>query len=162
MREAAWRSLVRRLGAWLLELAGPAPVDRRVFLDNLGRITGHGLRRPSFWYQDWKLILRKDPCTYCGGAGGTVEHITPQSAGGQDTIANMVGACGMCNVRKRSHPLWLYLLMRSKYEAWERQRLAMKVSRPTEWIEAQLLSKITRKRTRPPLRIRPLHARPRA
>lgn len=29
----------------------------------------------------WAPVLRRDPCSYCGGPGGTVDHIVPQAAG---------------------------------------------------------------------------------
>jgi 5-methylcytosine-specific restriction endonuclease McrA len=40
-------------------------------------------------------------CGYCGGRGGTVDHILPQSRGGLSTWENTVLACGPCNNRKR-------------------------------------------------------------
>jgi 5-methylcytosine-specific restriction endonuclease McrA len=50
-------------------------------------------------------MLRADPCSYCGGPGGTLDHIAPVSAGGTNDEANLVGACQPCNSRKGSAPL---------------------------------------------------------
>lgn len=54
--------------------------------------------------------LREDPCSYCGGKGGTVDHIIPQSLGGIDGRENMTGACENCNTRKDSIDLLGFLL----------------------------------------------------
>jgi 5-methylcytosine-specific restriction endonuclease McrA len=50
-------------------------------------------------------MLRADPCTYCGGPGGTLDHVTPVSAGGTNVADNLVGACQPCNSRKSNTPL---------------------------------------------------------
>ncbi len=53
--------------------------------------------------------LRKDPCAYCGGPGGTVDHVVPKSSGG-DGNNNLTGACYQCNGRKDSKDLLSFLL----------------------------------------------------
>ncbi len=30
-------------------------------------------------YDAWLRLLRADPCAYCGGPGGTVDHVEPRS-----------------------------------------------------------------------------------
>ena len=44
-------------------------------------------------------ILRRDKnkCGYCGDFATTVDHIIPQSRGGQNTWGNMIAACFDCN-----------------------------------------------------------------
>jgi hypothetical protein len=55
--------------------------------------------------------LREDACAYCGApTGGTVDHIEPRSAGGSNRVHNLTGACPICNGRKGSWSLLLFLL----------------------------------------------------
>ena len=64
----------------------------------------------------WMRIIRRDPCSFCGGTGGTVDHVEPQSRtargiGGAHSWANYVGCCVRCNGRKRDQKLLLFLLV---------------------------------------------------
>lgn len=44
-------------------------------------------------------------CVYCGrGAGMTVDHFVPRSAGGSDDLANLVPACDRCQLSKSDRP----------------------------------------------------------
>ena len=52
---------------------------------------------PAWWLE----VLRRDPCSYCGGNGGEIDHVVPLKNGGTHTIGNLVGACRPCNARKR-------------------------------------------------------------
>lgn len=47
-------------------------------------------------------ILRRDgyTCAYCGEEGNTVDHILPESRGGENTWGNLVCACRDCNGKK--------------------------------------------------------------
>lgn len=44
-------------------------------------------------------ILRRDKntCAYCGEFATTVDHILPQSRGGENTWSNLIAACFPCN-----------------------------------------------------------------
>jgi 5-methylcytosine-specific restriction endonuclease McrA len=44
----------------------------------------------------YKAMLRRDPCSYCFGEGGTVEHLVPR-AEARGLLENIVGACARCN-----------------------------------------------------------------
>lgn len=44
--------------------------------------------------------LRAARCTYCGGPGGTVDHLVPLSRGGQHSEGNLAPACRSCNSSK--------------------------------------------------------------
>ncbi len=57
----------------------------------------------------WRAVLLADPCAYCGAPAADVDHITPQRAGGDDSAANLAGACARCNQRKWSNPLVHFL-----------------------------------------------------
>lgn len=57
--------------------------------------------------QRWRLkyraarhAIQSRPCVYCGGAGGTVDHVRPLHRGGRDGISNLVPACETCNTYK--------------------------------------------------------------
>jgi hypothetical protein len=65
--------------------------------------------------QAWAAIVRWDPCSFCGGPGGTVDHIVPRSARrkGVNAWNNMAGACGSCNGSKGAESLLLFLAIRA-------------------------------------------------
>lgn len=56
--------------------------------------------------------LRQDPCSYCGGEGGTVDHIEPYSRAGGGAM-NLTGACDRCNVDKGEMPMLLWMAERN-------------------------------------------------
>jgi hypothetical protein len=56
--------------------------------------------------------LRADPCSFCGGMGGTIDHIVCPARGGTDTPDNLTGSCGACNEAKARWPLLVFLLLR--------------------------------------------------
>ena len=60
----------------------------------------------------WKNVLRRDPCSHCGGSGGTVDHIDPVARGGRNAAPNFSGMCQACNLAKADVPL-LYFVLRS-------------------------------------------------
>jgi 5-methylcytosine-specific restriction endonuclease McrA len=61
-----------------------------------------------------KLLVRADPCCYCGGPGGTIDHVVPKSRGGLNAWSNMAGACWLCNNEKKSVTLLDFLLLRGE------------------------------------------------
>lgn len=54
------------------------------------------------WRKIREEVLERDhyKCAYCGKRANTVDHVKPRSAGGDDTLSNLVAACGSCNQRK--------------------------------------------------------------
>lgn len=63
---------------------------------------------------EWYHILQRDPCSYCNGRGGTVDHVRPLAIGHDDGIANWAGACEGCNGRKADQGvLWFITGLRS-------------------------------------------------
>src|SRR4051794_19767205 len=65
-------------------------------------------------YQAWLALVRRDPCSYCPGPGGTVDHVDPRcrSARGLGSVhgwVNTVGACTRCNAAKRDLPMLDFL-----------------------------------------------------
>lgn len=44
--------------------------------------------------------IRDAPCSYCGAAADTTDHLVPLSAGGRHCVENIVAACKPCNSRK--------------------------------------------------------------
>lgn len=62
----------------------------------------------------WARVIRRDPCTYCGGPGGTLDHIEPRArrargVGGVHSWLNFTGACGTCNSSKGARGMLGYL-----------------------------------------------------
>lgn len=55
---------------------------------------------------------RSDPCAYCNGPAGEVDHIVPLARGGEDTWENLTAACLPCNRSKHARPLLVWLLTR--------------------------------------------------
>lgn len=66
----------------------------------------------------YKRVLRKDPCAYCGGPSGTIDHITPRSQGGPNRHTNLAAACQRCNSRKADRSLLTFLTLRARRQAW--------------------------------------------
>lgn len=44
----------------------------------------------------WRQVVKSDPCAYCGGEGGSVDHIDPTLEDRNDP-SNWTGACVPCN-----------------------------------------------------------------
>lgn len=62
--------------------------------------------------QEYAAILRRDPCSYCGGPGGEVDHIVPPSKGGTGHWTNLTAACKSCNSSKNARSLLHFMLER--------------------------------------------------
>lgn len=81
----------------------------------VGMPSGSTLREDGESHREaWKRLLRFDPCAYCGGPSGTVDHIEPQSRaargiGGRHSWLNYIAACEGCNTSKSAQPLLEYL-----------------------------------------------------
>lgn len=58
-------------------------------------------------------VLASDPCSYCGGPGGTIDHIDALVVGGSNHWTNYTSACRSCNGGKRERDLLTCLLSRS-------------------------------------------------
>ena len=66
----------------------------------------------SQWSKRWREIVRADPCAWCGGAGGFVDHIVPQSRcnpGQRKSWMNLTGTCPECNRRRGDAPVLQWL-----------------------------------------------------
>jgi 5-methylcytosine-specific restriction endonuclease McrA len=63
----------------------------------------HG-QRPN-WSKRGVYLRERGLCGYCGTRGNTIDHIVPQSRGGESTWENTVLACGPCNNRKGDRTL---------------------------------------------------------
>lgn len=55
--------------------------------------------------RDYATVLLGDPCSYCGGAADSIDHIVPIAAGPDGHWSNLTGACRRCNSKKGSQSL---------------------------------------------------------
>ncbi|AEC53151.1 HNH endonuclease [Synechococcus phage S-CRM01] len=86
------------------------------------------------------LIYKRDDytCGYCGAKEGlTLDHIIPQSKGGQDTWENLVTCCLKCNLKKGDKMLSetnmkLNVVPRAPYN---KMTLTLKKSGVKQWID---------------------------
>ena len=79
----------------------PNRADVRRAMRNRRRDRVRGL--PSFTAAEWQALVAEyaGRCAYCGAEGPLqIEHRVPLSAGGANTIDNILPACGSCNMRK--------------------------------------------------------------
>lgn len=122
--------------AWTKAIGQPsfATIDR-----SSGRIKIPG--RALAPMEQWRSVLRADPCAYCGEPSATVDHIVALGASGQDKWDNLTGACKSCNTQKATHPLWQFLMVTRRYEAIEWARKAQGDKRVTPFDYASLLSR---------------------
>lgn len=76
-----------------------------------GRLAAHKRRgvRPDDEAREYIAILLNDSCSYCGGPGGEIDHITPVADGGSGEWPNLTSACRRCNARKNDRPLLSFL-----------------------------------------------------
>ncbi len=101
-------------------------------------------KRKCYQREEWSVVLRRDPCVYCGERGGTVEHVNPR--GPRSPVSNGVGACEKCNGERGSVPLIYYLIWRStdRTESFNRwnfrcnaERIQIAQTNSKEWRKAQ-------------------------
>ena len=88
--------------------------------ENLDRSAASSQRRRARLAGVWSAegdsyarLIQGDPCSYCGGPGGTVDHIDPLASGGVHDASNLTAACGSCNSAKKDRPMLLFLATRS-------------------------------------------------
>lgn len=60
----------------------------------------------------WRLVLRRDPCVYCGGPSGTLDHIRPRKHDGPMHWENLAASCRRCNAAKGHSSLLWFLVDR--------------------------------------------------
>lgn len=60
----------------------------------------------------YAVLLKRDPCSYCAGVGGSLDHIIPITRDGETDWKNLTAACGRCNSSKNNRSLLQFLLMR--------------------------------------------------
>ena len=59
-----------------------------------------------------RSIRFDEPCAYCRGKGGSIDHIVPTSRGGEFFWQNYASACKECNSRKSDAPMMLFIVRR--------------------------------------------------
>jgi 5-methylcytosine-specific restriction endonuclease McrA len=70
--------------------------------------------------REFLSVLRSDPCSYCGGPAGHVDHIDPLSRGGDGSVDggdgsvdNLTATCKSCNSSKMTSSLLMFLIRKA-------------------------------------------------
>jgi 5-methylcytosine-specific restriction endonuclease McrA len=79
-------------------MIGPHPWPRVIRL--VRYVAAHWLHRPASYSRAGILARDRHTCAYCGRHATTVDHVLPQSRGGESSWLNAVAACAPCNHRK--------------------------------------------------------------
>lgn len=61
---------------------------------------------------EYVRLIRHDPCVYCGGESGSVDHVDPVSVSRSSAWDNLAPACRSCNSSKGAKDLLGFLLYR--------------------------------------------------
>lgn len=80
--------------------------------NHYNRLRRKGIAPPTPEAGEYALILRGDPCCYCGAPMEHVDHIEPIALGGIGDWDNLTAACALCNLQKNTKPLLTFLLER--------------------------------------------------
>jgi hypothetical protein len=59
--------------------------------------------------QEWRNVLMRDVCVYCGARPKGLDHIHPRRKGGIDGWQNRAPACKPCDSAKSDVPLLMFL-----------------------------------------------------
>jgi 5-methylcytosine-specific restriction endonuclease McrA len=62
--------------------------------------------------KDYREIVIRDPCSYCGLPASVPDHIVPLIESMDDRWENLTGVCWACNSSKGRKPLLLWMLGR--------------------------------------------------
>lgn len=101
--QARRRDLDELLAAGLLETAPGGYQIHDYSQWNETRASVLGARRAARLRADARAThpgLLLQSCAYCGGDGGTIDHIVPISRGGDNSPENLAASCRRCNSRK--------------------------------------------------------------
>jgi 5-methylcytosine-specific restriction endonuclease McrA len=85
---------------------------KRQYVDSRHRDRAYRARRTPRIGGVWAPILGSDPCAYCGGPAGEMDHIRALNDGGRHDIENIIPACRRCNAAKGDMPVLHFLLSR--------------------------------------------------
>lgn len=77
------------------------------------RLSGRGSGEVPMCSVVYGITLTQDPCSYCGGPGGELDHIVPTEHGGTNDWPNLTACCHRCNTSKGKRSL-LDSLMRAR------------------------------------------------
>lgn len=101
-----------KIGYSLAELISGLNISKNKIyraLNKYGILMRHGGSQYSFSLGEWenKKAEYGYRCAYCRKKTKRlqVDHIVPQSAGGEDALSNVVPACSKCNQSKNKKPL---------------------------------------------------------
>lgn len=78
--------------------------------NHYNRLRRRGLTTPDELANEYALILRADPCCYCGAPMEHIDHIVPIAGHGTGEWDNLTAACASCNLRKSDRTLLTFML----------------------------------------------------
>lgn len=82
----------------------------------------------------YEVILRGDPCSYCGSVATQVDHIVARFRGGADDWGNKTTSCERCNQSKSDHSLLWFLYKRAYPDRFPPQpRVGVRMRYPGGW-----------------------------
>jgi 5-methylcytosine-specific restriction endonuclease McrA len=67
------------------------------------------LEKPDRETLEYDVILRADPCSFCGTSGVQVDHIDAVAHGGRNHWSNLTAACRPCNRAKSDKSLLAFM-----------------------------------------------------
>ncbi len=76
------------------------------------RIRQSAIRKHGTVNKDYVVILKQDPCSYCGRPMEHIDHIEPLDLGGSNTPDNLTAACRGCNISKGIKTMLEFMLYR--------------------------------------------------
>lgn len=78
--------------------------------NHYNRLRRRAVATPDELSNAYALVLRGDPCSYCGGPMQHIDHIDPIALGGSGSWDNLTAACADCNHVKGPRRLLDFML----------------------------------------------------
>ena len=78
--------------------------------NHYNRLRRRAVATPDELSNAYALVLRGDPCSYCGGPMQHIDHIDPIALGGSGSWDNLTAACADCNHAKGARRLLDFML----------------------------------------------------
>ncbi|MGE3404529.1 MAG: HNH endonuclease [Vicinamibacterales bacterium] len=143
-----WRRWLRRAAGWCYRAAAwceRTAAPRWSVFSNGFAYRGVALTKGG---PPWRAVLRRDPCAYCGGPAGTIDHIRPTGRGGRNGWQNETSACERCNNAKADRTLLLWLVSRARTQRPRKKKAHRRPGKPWK-VAIGARARVTGRRNRP-------------